>query len=222
MKCFGFLPMLECTMIAADYHKLVWALREICTNGIDQKNKVCFYQCFALLIIVTNVLKILGFFRLVPLQFLNFREVLLLFTYSEFYHYNSSSIWNISRYTSGIRMEKHWAQLQRTQHYHIFVWTKLPLPPLLSLRHWRMDLTSHHLPSFVYSPWHLPQLPWQRSGRWPLACQSAMTGRSSYATMVGWSSWTPLALAVGRENPRASWASKLMGKDFRTLYRLFR
>ena len=33
-----------------------------------------------------------GFFGLVPLQFLSFGEVPLLFTYSEFYHYNSSSI----------------------------------------------------------------------------------------------------------------------------------
>ena len=31
-----------------------------------------------------------------------------------------------------------------------------------------------------------------------------------------------VGLTVGRENPRASWASKLMGKDFRTPYGLFR
>ena len=127
-----------------------------------------------------------------PLQFLNFGEVLLLFTYFEFYHYNYSSIWNMPRYTSGIRMEKHWAQLQRTQHYHIFVWTKLPLPPLLSLRHWRMDpLVILFLPSFaVFSmrPWQLlSQLPRQRSSRRqrgarrrpPLRACSRSRGRSS-------------------------------------------
>jgi len=40
------------------------------------------------------------------------------------------------------------------------------------------------------------------------------------AVSTHWGYYPDVGLTVGRENPRASWAFKLMGQDFRTRYGL--